>query len=210
MSGSRWARLAPLTGLFFVGLAVLSGILVGSTPSTSDSPQQVLAHYNAHDGRVTAGALVAGLAGVFLLFFIPVLRNALRTPPAANSILPDVVLGGGIVLASGIGVGAGILFVLGSDADHLTPEGAHLLNILNTDLFLPFVVGSLALIFAAGLAVVRTGGIPRWLGWVAIVIAIASVTPAGFIAFLLAGVWLAVVSVMLTVRTGRAASPATG
>jgi hypothetical protein len=206
MSESRWARWAPLTGIAFIVLAVLSGILVGSTPDTSDSPQQVLSFYNDHDGRVTAGALVAALGGVFLLFFVPVLRNALRTPAATGSILPDVVFAGGIVLVSGIGVGSGILFTLGADADHLTADGAHLLNILNSDLFLPFVIGSVALIFAAGLAIIRTGGLPRWLGWVAIVIGIASLTPAGFIAFLVAGVWLGVVSVLLALRGGRATS----
>jgi hypothetical protein len=54
------------------------------------------------------------------------------------------------------------------------------------------------LVFAAGAAAVRHGGLPKWLGWLGIVIGVVAFTPAGFIAFLAAGIWILIVSVLLT------------
>ena len=60
-------------------------------------------------------------------------------------------------------------------------------------------------LIASGISIVRHGALPRWLGWVAIVLGVASATPAFFIAFLLAAIWILIVSVMLALR----ARPAT-
>ena len=69
---------------------------------------------------------------------------------------------------------------------------------------MPMAVGGMVFLLAAGLSIVRHGALPTWLGWAAIVIAVASITPAGFIAFLLAALWIAGVSVMLALRERRA------
>ena len=63
--------------------------------------------------------------------------------------------------------------------------------------FLVFSLGAFVFILSAGLSVVRHGALPKWLGWAAIVIGVAAITPAGFFAFLAAALWIAVVSVML-------------
>jgi hypothetical protein len=39
-----------------------------------------------------------------------------------------------------------------------------------------------------------------WLGWIAIVLAVIALTPIGFAAFVCGGVWVAVTSVLLTMR----------
>jgi hypothetical protein len=46
---------------------------------------------------------------------------------------------------------------------------------------------------------------PKWLGWVALILAVIGFTPIGFIALLGTGVWIVIVSVLLAVR----ARPAT-
>lgn len=48
-------------------------------------------------------------------------------------------------------------------------------------------------------AAVRHGGLPKWVGWVGRVIGIVIFTPAGVIDFLAAGIWIVVVSILLTV-----------
>ena len=54
---------------------------------------------------------------------------------------------------------------------------------------------------------VRTGIFPAWMGWLAIVLGVLSVTPAGFFAILLMLAWIIAVSLMLYMRTTPAAGP---
>jgi hypothetical protein len=59
------------------------------------------------------------------------------------------------------------------------------------------VVGRAALILATSLAGWRTRALPMWLAAIGILIFITFFTPAGFIAFLVSGVWIIVLSVLL-------------
>jgi hypothetical protein len=57
------------------------------------------------------------------------------------------------------------------------------------------------MILATSLWLVRSRSLlPTWLGWAGIIIFIVSFTPAGFIGFGLAGIWIIVVSVLLYLR----------
>ena len=95
---------------------------------------------------------------------------------------------------------AGISFTLGDTVDTLDPTGVHVLSVLNEDFFMPLAGGTCAMLFAAGLSVLRTGALPRWLGWAALVIAVASVTPAGFFAYLASLLWVLVTGIVLATR----------
>jgi hypothetical protein len=83
------------------------------------------------------------------------------------------------------------------------------LNVLDNTDFIPMVAGVGVLVLGAGLSTVRHGGLPRWLGWVAVVIGILAFTPAGFVAFLASGIWIALASILLTqARQSAAPGPA--
>ena len=56
---------------------------------------------------------------------------------------------------------------------------------------------------AAGLAILRGGRLPRWLGWVAIGMAVVVVTPAESLSFLALVVWMVIVSILIWMRGGR-------
>jgi hypothetical protein len=63
------------------------------------------------------------------------------------------------------------------------------LNALNSDLFFPVAVGTVAFNLGLALAVLRHGGLPRPLGWLALVLGIAGVLgPVGFFAFIATGI----------------------
>ena len=55
-------------------------------------------------------------------------------------------------------------------------------------------------LLAAGISLVRHGALPRWLGWIAIVLAIVAATPLGFLSFIGSGLLVGVISVMLALR----------
>ena len=50
---------------------------------------------------------------------------------------------------------------------------------------------------ATGIGVVKSGILPKWLGWVAVAIGIVAATPAGFVAAIAAALWILVSSMML-------------
>ncbi len=60
---------------------------------------------------------------------------------------------------------------------------------------------------AIGLAILRTAALPKWLGWVMIVIGVIGVTPVGFFGFFAVMIWSVIVAVMLYRRGGEPARP---
>jgi nitrate reductase NapE component len=56
---------------------------------------------------------------------------------------------------------------------------------------------------ASGVAVIRSRALPVWLGWLAIVVGIVSVTPAAVIGFFGLIVWPLVLGILIYVRSGR-------
>jgi hypothetical protein len=204
MQQQRWSVLAPLTGVAFVVLVVLAFIVGGSTPDINDSPEKILRYYNNHDSKQMFAAFLLALGTVFFFFFLGVLRAALRAGETRVSRLSAVAFGGGIVLGLGILSFAGFTFALADAADHLTPDAAQALNTLNSDFFFPIAAGLATLMIATAISSLGSGVLPAWAGWTALVLGIAAITPLGFFAFLLFGLWTLVVSIVLW----RAAAPA--
>jgi hypothetical protein len=194
-------RIGALTGALFVLLAIAAFVVGGETPDTDDSAAKIVAFYVDNDTEQIVAALLLGWASVALLFFTGTLRQHLGRS-GRDSSLPFAVLLGGAMIAVGATVFAGLTFALGDAADDMPAAAVVALNTLNSDLFFPLAVGVAVFNLGLGLAVVRHGGLPRALGWVAIVVGIAAVTPLGFFAFLATGLVILVVSVLLAMRAG--------
>jgi hypothetical protein len=197
MEQQRWSALAPLTGVAFVVLTVVAFLVGGETPDVNDSPQKVLSFYNDNDSQQMWAAFFLSIGTVFLFFFLGVLRAVLRAGEGAVARLSAVAFGGGLVLGTGILAFAGFTFALADTADHLTPDAAQALHVLNSDFFFPLAAGLGTLMIATGLSALRSRVLPSWIAWIALVLGIAAVTPAGFFAFLAFGLWTLVVSVWL-------------
>ena len=82
----------------------------------------------------------------------------------------------------------------------VAPTVIQTLSILSTDFFLLVAGGTGLFMIATGLAVVRFEALPKWMGYAAVVIGIAAVTPIGFFAFLITGIWILIASVLLYQR----------
>jgi hypothetical protein len=68
--------------------------------------------------------------------------------------------------------------------------------------FIPTAAGLAVLVFAGGLSALRHGPLQKWMGWAGIVIGVLSFTLAGFLAFLVAGIWILIAAVLLTLGRG--------
>ena len=197
-------QIGPLMGILFVVLVVIAFIVSGETPDVDDSQQSIVSFYVDNDSEQQIAASLLALGCVAFLFFLGTLRRALRVVAGDEGGLSTVALLGGLMMVVGASIFAGIGFTLGDFADELqaTPEAIVALNALNNDLFFPVAVGTAVFNLGLGLAVLRHGGLPRWLGWLALVVGIVGLTPAGFFAFLATGIVVIAASVALMRQAG--------
>ena len=202
-------QIGPLTGILFVALVIVAFVVSGETPDVDDSAQTVVSFYVDNDSEQLIAAAVLALGCVALIFFLGSLRLVLRAAAGDQGGLSTVTLLGGLGIAVGSSIFAGIGFTLGDAADDLPASATLALNALNSDLFFPVAVGAATFNLGLGLAVLRHGGLPRLLGWLAIVVGIAGLTPAGFFAFLATGIVIVWASIALTMQAAAPESSPT-
>jgi hypothetical protein len=193
---NRLSRLAPLTGVAFSALAAAAFATAAGAPSSTAGGERVIAFYEAHGSSAQASDYLWMLAFAFLLLFAGSLRAFLRRTPATEA-LSSLVLAGAAVLAAGAGVYFGFDYTLATTSGRLAPAAAQALNVLALKLFLPVSAGGFVFGIASGLAILRGAQLPKWLGWLAIVIGIATVTPAGLLGIVGFIFWTAIVSVLV-------------
>jgi hypothetical protein len=197
----RWVRLVPVTGVLTVGLLVATFILSGSTPDHNASGSAVISFYRNNQTAEGLSDFLGGLAAVFLVFFAAYLRAHLRSAGAEG--LAALSFGGALLLAVGGASFSGIGLALADVPNKLDPSAAQALNLLSNDFFFPFIAGTAVFMIGSGLAVARTRTIPRWLGWIAVLLGVVALTPIGFFAFYGVMAWVLVLSVFLLLRSGR-------
>jgi hypothetical protein len=191
---------APLTGIAFIVVAIV-GFAIGGEPPDADSPaQEIVDHYVDNEGSVMAGAVLGGIAASLLIFFAGYLRKVLSAAEGPGGVLSAVALVGAVILAVGAALDATLSFALAETADDIEPASVQTLQALWDNDFMPFAIGNQVFLLASGLSVVRHGALPKWLGWVAIVLGVIAVTPIGFAAFIGGAIWIAIVSVILSLR----------
>jgi hypothetical protein len=194
-------NLAPLTGALFVVLVLVAFFaLGGSTPGGKDSAHKVVSFYKDNNTKEIIAAVVLALSAVPLLYFSALLRDRGRAALPGRSALPGLAYGGGVVAAAGFLTAATLHFALADYADNIQPAAAQAINAIDNDFFLPFAIGVVTLVFATSLVAIRSGLLPKWLGWVGVVLFVISFTPVGFLGFGLSGIWIVVVSILLYLR----------
>jgi hypothetical protein len=199
-------QVGPLMGIVFVVLVIVAFVVGGETPDTDDSTKKIVDFYVDNDTEQMFAAAFLALSTVPLLFFLGSLRRALRAAAGDEGGLSTVTLVGGVVMAVGVTTFAGLTFALGDTADDMPAAATVALNTLNSDMFFTLAAGTAAFNLGLALAILRHGGLPRSLGWVALVVGIASLTPAGFFAFLATAIVIVWASVALAREAGPTAS----
>jgi hypothetical protein len=197
----RWAeRCTPAAGLLFIALVLIGGpVLIGGSSPAADAPGgAVSAFYADHQSRQRAGAVLLAFAFAAFLFFAGSLRGRWRRHDPVET-WGTIAVAAAAVLVAGQTANASMTWALTNEPAKLAPATAQTLNVLSHDLVLTSAVGYLVFGLASGLAIIRGKGLPAWLGWAAIAIGVAFVTPVEFAAFILLLVWIAVLSV-LTLR----------
>jgi MFS family permease len=187
------------TGPAFTVLFVIASMaLEGNTPGEKASADEVMKYYNAHQGRTTASVFLAPLGAALLVLFASYVRTLVRDREPAVGAGPTVLVAGAVLWASGLLVGSSLTLALLTASDHGQAQVAETMNVLSNDMWLPFVAGIAVTLLGAGMTVLASGILPRWMGWVALVIGVISLAgPGGFLGFFVAPLWILVAGIML-------------
>jgi hypothetical protein len=191
----------PLSGAIFVVLVIV-GFLIGDEPPDANDPvQEIVDFYVDNKDSIEVGAFLVSLGVVFLIFFANYLRSLFRETAASATILV-----GASIFAVGAALDTTILVATAESADDIEPTSVQTLQALWDNDFIPIAVGLAVFLLSLAISILRTAVLPRWLGWVVLVLALLALTPAGFFAFPLGGLLVLVLSVWLTLRARRAAA----
>lgn len=193
--------IAPLTGVGFIVLLIVSFLVSGGDPPGADEDvQTIVDHYVDNKDSIEIGAALTIPAATLLVFFAGYLRSVFSPADRAGSMLAPIPLVGASIVAVAAAIDSTISFSLAEAADDIDPTAVQALQALWDNDFIPFAVGTAVFLWGVGLAVVRYGGLPTWMGWAAIVLAVVGMTPIGFAAAAGAGLWILIASVILTMR----------
>ena len=196
-TSSTVARLTPLSGIAFVALMIAVISFEGEELSSSASASAVLAHWSDRaDTRLLVASLSAA-ALLFLLVFAASLRGALRSREPAEASASVVSFAGAVVAAAGLAVSACVTLAASRAADAGSADAVVPLDHLVQSAWLPITAGFAVMALAAGVGGARTGTLPRFLCWAAVILGLAFLTPAGIVAFMLMPLWVIAVSVVL-------------
>ena len=203
--GKEW--LGALTGVAFVVVGIIS-FAVGGEPESADKPvNEVVAFYVDNKDSVQIGAILTAVAGLLLIFFGAYLRKVLHAAGGQGEMLSLVAFAGLVMVALGLAIDATIAFALAEAAEDIDPTAVQALQALWDNDFIPIALGVLAFLWGTGIAVIRSGVLPKWLGWVMILLGIVGATPIGFVSAIASALLVLVLSILFTLRERSA--PAT-
>jgi hypothetical protein len=205
------ARWASLGGVLYVVLFVIGTILLfDGAPDSDASPARVIAYYSdsGHRNKIMFGWLVAGLGIFFFLWFLASLRQAVRRVEGGDGFLTALTTIGGVIYAAlafaAIALNVGVRTMSDDTYKHTVYPGLiYAANDASYVMHATGGAGAAAMIIAATLAFMRAGAIPKWSGWVGIVLGVLALASIIFFPQAAIGIWLLAVSIWLFVRSGR-------
>lgn len=219
-----WDRAGGILGLLFVLLA-LPGFLLPETPDYDQPVERIAAQLADDRDGLLAGRVVGLVSAIAFIGFLAALWGRLRRyegfagPFATLFLIGATGSGGAFTVLDGISLA---VIKYGSTAEP-DPAVLRALTVLEEWMFVP-VLPVFAMVFAgvAG-AILTSRALPRWLGWIAALIALLFLvglfaalfrepeeSPLIFFvvaAFLLWLLWTVVLSIVLLVRPGGGAGP---
>jgi hypothetical protein len=197
---TRWERLAPLSGVLAFVLTAVGLVLTSDSPDFLAEPREIADYYADDSGKVIGAAYIGLLGTVAYIVFVGVLRNRLRRAEGPEGRLSAIAFAGGVAAA------APLLMIdifnlaggLRADEDGRIDPGtaASLFDLSGLSLVAAAMAVSV-LVFATAALALRTGVLPRWLGWISVLVGIGLLTPVSYIFLALFLVWMLVVAVLL-------------
>ena len=186
-------RLAPLSGVLF-GLLLLGSFLITGNAEFMPPAQEAVMFYQTGPRRVMVGAYLMLLACGALVWFTASIFRSLQDREDDRGRLS-------VVAASGGGLAAAML-LLGATAAFAAAERTWIVGAIDPSAaatmfdFSGIAFGTAApigfglLIGSTGLVVLRSGTVPRWVGWFSLLTALGLFSPFAWALVAITLVWV--------------------
>jgi hypothetical protein len=212
--GKDFGRWAPLTGVVFAVLLLVGFLASPSTPDSDASAQQAVSSFMSHRTHDRVSVFLIAYASVFAMFFAATLRSYLKARTEGDGLI-TLGFSGMVIYVVGALTLIGMEFAATDVPAKISPAAEQALNVLQDNVFFALLVGTGIFFIGSGLAIVASAALPKWLGWIAVPLAVIAVTPLGWLVAIFAlPIWALIVSVLMFIRQGAtapaAAAPAAG
>jgi hypothetical protein len=210
-SSAGIARWGALAGAAYVVLFAIGVIMIfGSSPDSGSAPAKIVAYYSdgSHRTKINIGWILAGLGVFCFIWFLSALRRAVSRLEAGDGFLTGLVtIGGSVYVAlslAALAVDTGIRTMSDDTYHHAVYPGLiHAADDASWVLHASGGAGLAAMILAASIAALRAAAVPRWAGWLGIVVGVLSLGLIVFFPWFVAAIWVLVVSIGMFARASR-------
>jgi hypothetical protein len=156
-------------GIILAALIVIGIVILGNSPSSDSSAEKISAFFTDNRTRLLLFAYVNAFAIIPAVFFWGGLWRLLRRAEGGEGALAliafgSAVLAGAVVVVGTVGEAALAYRIAGEGDQQLTRAVFDMTNLAFNMSNIPLA----AFFVAAGLVILHTGVLPRWLGWAAL------------------------------------------
>ena len=218
MTDRIWTRIAAAGGIFYVILTLLGNEVLGGGgegPDMTATGTQIGAYVRAHPPTALSwAALYIELLGILaFVFFLGSLWSVLRRAEGEHGPFSAIAFGAGLV-SVGVKIASfpAAIAVLYRAREGMDSQlAAALLDLNGVSFVLTWAIDAVFLA-ATAVVILRTGALPRWLGWSAAVLSpallvgVVFATSFGFVPYVLTILWIVATSIALIRRTGESHS----
>ena len=191
-----WELIGALSGIVSVAFFVGAGIFGGDADlDPSNSARDLALEIKAEADAIQLSALFSLFSALSFIWFLGYLRRIFREAEGEGEWLTSVAFGGGLLLVAVLLGFNALSFAMEDGTD---PDVAKVLATLQWNYALLFGPPLIAFTAAALAIIIRFRALPRWVGWIGVLVALSSLMP--WIGFLTVQAWLLIASVVLVVR----------
>jgi hypothetical protein len=195
-----WGRWAPLTGVLFFGLFLAGFLAGGSTPDSDASAQHAVSSFVSDRTQDRVTVFLITYAVIFGMCYAAALRSYLKARSQGDGLIA-LGFSGMVIYVVGALTLVGMEFAATDVPAKISPSAEQALNVLQDDIFFALLAGAGIFLIGSGLAIVASGALPKWLGWIAVPLAVIAVTPLGWLVAIFAlPIWALIVSVLMFMR----------
>ena len=215
MSNRRWEQLGAAAGIVFVVVQVAANNLMeqvgGNEPPSYAEAPEIVNFFMTRDSRLFGlGDYIMTLSVIPFVWWLSVLWARLRRAEGTAGWLSVATLGFGLVSATLLASRNGWTLAMDRIDEGLNPELARTLFDMGNSNFANVWVTIAGMLIAASILSIRTGALPKWLGWAGLAVALGLVIARAFLeqswlasAYGFFWLWMIITSVVLIRRAGN-------
>jgi uncharacterized membrane protein YkgB len=208
MDNRAWERYGALGGVWFVVLVVIGGILAGTPPARSDPAADIMKYYTDHDSGLQVGAFLGALGVIGLVWWFGTLWRSMADAEGGTPRVSIIALVGflisGFTAVMAFTVDAGT-----AAAIDVAGENSKIFFQISNIAFGFSALGDVILTAAVGGLILRTGFLPKWVGYLSYLVVVLGLigtvsiandasgfTSFAFLAAIAWGVWIIVIAIL--------------